>query len=102
MLDVLERVARLRDLDTLAHHLVQIDELVPAQKIIDFNLASAVEHHQALQCGRLVGGIVIDMRARMSGESSGDEVERRLESLLLRVAIMRPERRETDISIFLG
>src|SRR5437763_14093935 len=100
MLDVIERVARLRDLDTLADDLVQIDELVPAQKVIDFNFASAVEHHKALQRRRLVCGIVINMRSGMSAEPNGDEVERRLERLLILVAIMRPERREPDVIIF--
>src|SRR3546814_7500577 len=60
LLHVLDRVAGLRGAECLAHHPVQIDQLVMAQQVVDFYLPSAVQHGKPLESRLLVGGVVID------------------------------------------
>src|SRR3546814_20094598 len=79
LLHVLDRVAGLRGAECLAHHPVQIDQLVMAQQVVDFYLPSAVQHGKPLESRLLVGGVVIDAGARVLDKLLAPEVELRLE-----------------------
>src|SRR3546814_13395035 len=92
LLHVLDRVAGLRGAECLAHHPVQIDQLVMAQQVVDFYLPSAVQHGKPLESRLLDGGVVIDAGARVLGKPFDHEVDSGLEGGLLRPAAWVPER----------
>jgi hypothetical protein len=54
---------------------------------------------QALERRRLVGGVVVDVQARVSGEPLVEEVEQPLEQEALVLAVVRPERGEAPVPI---
>src|SRR3546814_2149092 len=68
LLHVLDRVAGLRGAECLAHHPVQIDQLVMAQQVVDFYLPSAVQHGKPLESRLLVGGVVLDRSEEHTSE----------------------------------
>src|SRR3546814_16612647 len=63
---VLDRVAGLRGAECLAHHPVQIDQLVMAQQVVDFYLPSAVQHGKPFESRLLVGGVVDRKSTRLN------------------------------------
>ena len=94
-----EAVERLQPLDgvplgrgaqPLPDHPVQVDEDAPAQEPIDLFLAGGVAAHQALDRGRLVGAVVVDVEARILPPARRDAVDETLDRTLLGRFVERP------------
>ena len=90
-LDRLDRVARRRGAERLAHDPVEVDEHFLAQEVVDLALARPVLAHQPRERGALVGGVVVDVEARMAAAALDDPVDEPLEHRALAVAVARPE-----------
>ena len=85
-LQPLDRVALHRRPDALANGSEQVDEDAAAQQAIDLLLARRVAAHQPRGRGRLVGGVVVDVEARIAGQAVHDQVDGLLEGPLLGLA----------------
>src|SRR6185437_8262011 len=94
MLDILDRVSRLRDTNRFAHDLVEVDKLAATQKVVEFGFSRAVQAHQPLQMGRLIVGIVIDMRLRVASKPPDGEVHELFEGAPLLISRVGPKRAE--------
>ncbi len=97
---LLDRVA----LDGGAHGLTdgaeQVDQDAASEELVDLVLAGPVPAHQALEGGRLVRRVVIDVERRIGGEALHDEVDQPLERASfalqgeLAMFVARPDRTE--------
>ena len=98
-LEVLDRVARLRDAQRVADDGVEVDEDVAAEEVVDLPLARAVLAHEALERGHLVGGVVVDVHGRVGAEALVEEVDELLERAPLGLAVVRPEGGEAAVRV---
>ena len=89
-LQPLDRVPLDRGAQPLPDHPVQVDEDAAAQQPVDLFLAGGVAAHQALDRGRLVGAVVVDVEARILPPARRDAVDETLERTLLGGFIERP------------
>ena len=92
LLDLLDRVALGRGADRLPDDAVEVDEHLLAQEVVDLGLAGAVLAHEAGQRRALVGGVVVDVHARVAPAALDDPVDELLERGALGVAIPPPDR----------
>ena len=83
LLDVLDRVAGDRGAERLPRHPVEVDEHLAAEEVVELVLARPVLAHQALERGRLVGRVVVDVHAGEAAAALGDRVEESLEAVSL-------------------
>ena len=100
-LHLLDRVALDRRAQRLADDPEQVDQDSLAEQSIDLGLARPVAPHQALEGGRLVRRVVVDVQVRVALEALDEEVDEALERASLGVerelvrVIARPDRRGT-------
>ena len=99
VLDLLDRVRRLADPETLAHHGVQVDEPLAAQQLVELGLARAVSAGQPCERGPLVGRVVVDVHARVGFPAAHQLVEQVLGELLLPLGVVRPEPGEGAVAV---
>ena len=95
--ELLQRVRAAAHAQAAADRRVQVDQDPVAQQLVDGVLADAVAAREPEQRRPLVGGVVVDVHARVRGAALldvGEEVDERL--LLLR-AVVRPERPERAV-----
>ena len=106
-LELLDRVALDAGANALSHRSEQVDQHATAQQAVDLRLARAVSAHQALQGGRLVGCVVVDVQIRVALEPFGEEVHERLEGgplagrchVARAVPVARPEGGERAVHV---
>ena len=91
LLHGLDRVARERGAERLAHDPVEVDEHLAAEEVVDLALARAVLAHQAAERGALVGGVVVDVHAGEAAAALDDQVDEPLEAGLLLGAVAGPD-----------
>ena len=91
-LDRLDRVARRRGAERLAHDPVEVDEHLLAQEVVYLALARPVLAHEPRESRALVGGVVVDVEPRVAEAALDDPVDEPLERGALAVAVARPER----------
>ena len=91
LLHGLDRVARDRGAERLAHDPEEVDEHLAAEEVVDLVLARAVLAHQAAERGALVGGVVVDVHAGEAAAALDDQVDEPLEAGLLRGAVAGPD-----------
>ena len=91
-LQPLDRVALDRGAQPLPDYAVEVDEHAAAQQPVDFVLAGCVAAHQALDCGGLVGAVVVDVEAGVLLPARHDVVDEALEHAPLARRVKRPRR----------
>src|SRR6185503_10587409 len=91
-LDRLDRVARRGDAERLAHDPVEVDEHLLAQEVVDLALARPVLAHEPRESRALVGGVVVDVKPRVTEAPLDDPVDEPLEHSALAFAVAGPER----------
>ena len=91
MFNILDGITRLANHNTVAHHIIQVDKDIIAQKIIDFLFADAVTSHQLADGGDLVIGIMIDMHGGVFEPQLVNPINELNEYLFLFFGIMGPE-----------
>jgi hypothetical protein len=89
---LLQRVARNARAERLAKHGVEVDEHAAAQEVVDLVLPSPVLTHQALEGGRVVGPVVVDVEARPARQAPAHPVDDLLEGAALALGVVGPER----------
>ena len=93
----LDRVALDGRAERLADGAQEVDHHALAQQSVDFGLACPVTTHQALEGGRFVGRVVVDVHLRVGGEPRHQEIDQALEGRAFAVErelvrrIARPE-----------
>ena len=90
VLELLDRVGRLADPQPLPHDGVQVDEPLPPQQRVELGLAGAVPPGEPLQCGLLVGRVVVDVHVRVGRQPAGQLVEQAAGQRRLLVVVVRP------------
>ena len=90
-LHLLDRVRLGADADALADDPVEVHEDLRAEEDVELLLPGAVALRQAVQSGRLVRGVVVDVHPGVAAATVHDVVDERLERLLLRGAVVGPE-----------
>jgi hypothetical protein len=96
-LELLDRVAVRADARALLDERVQVDQHIVAQQVVDRVLPHAVPRREREQVGAFVGGVVVDVHARMLRPTRGDVGEEPLESHPLLGVVVRPERAERRV-----
>ena len=89
-LQLLDGIALDRGPQPLPHHAVQVDEHVAAEQTVHLLPAGGVPARQALDRGRLVGAVVVDVEAGMPRPARHDPVDEALERALLVRRVERP------------
>ena len=101
----LDGVALDRRAQRLADGSQQVDERASPQEGVDLVLACAVAAHEALERGRLVRRVVVDVQVRVGAEPLADEVHHGLErapfaiEAELACLVTRPERVERAVDL---
>ena len=90
LLDLLERVARRADHESLAHDVVEIHEHAAAQQVVHLGLAGGVLAHEPLDRRLLVGGVVVDVERRVPPAPLDQPVDEPLERRALLPLVVRP------------
>ena len=98
-LQLLQPVARPRDVQAAADDLVEVDEDAAPEQVVELGLARAVLAHQAAQRRDLVGRVVVDVQRRVGGEPLVDEVDEALERVALLVAGGGEDRLEAAVRV---
>ena len=104
-LHLLDRIALDRRAQRLADDAQQVDQDPLAQELVDLCLARPVAPHQALQGGRLVRRVVVDVEVRVAFEALHEEVHQALEGAPLAVErelvglVARPDRGELVVDV---
>ena len=93
-LQVLDGVAGLGNHDGLPDHPVEVDQLAPAQQVVDLGLARTVGGREPPESGRLVGRVVVDVRRRVGVQHRRHGIDGRLEGPAFLRAVVRPKRPE--------
>ena len=89
-LELLDRQRRQADGEALAHHAVEVDEDPAAQQVVELVDPGGVATRQLLEGGGLVGGVVVDVQVGVLRVARHDEVDERLEQLLLDGRVVGP------------
>ena len=75
---------------SVAHDRIEIHEdLVPEQRI-DLGFAGAVPSHQLPQCGHFIGGVVVNVHARVCAPAGIDPIDKVGKGALFFIGVMRP------------
>ena len=98
-LQLLQPVARPRDVQAAADDLVEVDEDAAPEQVVELGLARAVLAHQPAQRRDLVGGVVVDVQRRVGGEPLVDEVDEALERGALLLAGGGEDRLEAAVGV---
>ena len=80
LLDVLEPVARVRDAQSLADDVREVDEDLAPQQIVKLLDAHVVDRSEPLQRGRLVRRVVVDVQVGVLAQAFVHKVDELLEA----------------------